>query len=51
LLIGEEAAGLPDEVVAACARSVTIPMPGGAESLNAAVAAGILVYEISKPIP
>jgi TrmH family RNA methyltransferase len=51
LLIGEEAAGLPDEVVAACAHSVTIPMPGGAESLNAAVAAGILVYEISKPIP
>ncbi len=48
VLIGEEAAGLPDAVVAACNRSVSIPMPGGAESLNAAVAAGILVYEISR---
>ena len=48
LLIGEEAAGLPDDVVAACERSVTIPMPGGADSLNAAVAAGIIVYEIAK---
>ncbi len=48
ILIGEEAAGLPDAVVAACNRSVSIPMPGGAESLNAAVAAGILVYEVAK---
>ncbi|HEY5891466.1 MAG TPA: RNA methyltransferase [Acidimicrobiia bacterium] len=48
LLIGEEAAGLPDDIVAACDRSVTIPMPGGAESLNAAVAAGIIVHEISR---
>lgn len=47
LLIGEESAGLPDDVVAACDRSVTIPMPGGAESLNAAVAAGIIVYQMS----
>lgn len=48
LLIGEEAAGLPADVVEACDRSVSIAMPGGIESLNAAVAAGILTYVISK---
>lgn len=49
VIIGDEAAGLPTDVVAACDRSVTIPMPGGAESLNAAVAAGIIVYELYCP--
>jgi TrmH family RNA methyltransferase len=49
LLIGEEAAGLPLETVAAAAWKVTIPMVPSTESLNAAVAAGILVYELSKP--
>lgn len=48
VLIGEEAWGLPDDVVEACDGSITIAMPGGAESLNAAVAAGILVYALSK---
>lgn len=48
VLIGEEALGLPESVAAACAHQVTIPMPGGIESLNAAVAAGIVVYELSK---
>jgi TrmH family RNA methyltransferase len=49
LLVGEEAAGLPLETVAAAAWKVTIPMAPTTESLNAAVAAGILVYELSKP--
>lgn len=48
VLVGEEAAGLDPEVVAACDRTVTIPMPGGTESLNAGVAAGIVVYELSR---
>jgi tRNA G18 (ribose-2'-O)-methylase SpoU len=48
VLIGEEASGLPPDVVAACDREITIAMPGGAESLNAAVAAGIVTYAISK---
>lgn len=47
VLIGEEAAGLPENVVAACERSLTISMPGGADSLNAAVAAGIVVHALS----
>lgn len=48
LLIGEEASGLPGDVLEASDRAVTIPMPGGIESLNAAVAAGILTYVLSK---
>ena len=48
LLIGEEASGLPDRVVSTCDAQVTIPMPGGSESLNAAIAAGILVYSLSN---
>lgn len=44
LIVGSEAHGLPDEVVAACDRLVTIPMRGGTESLNAAVAGGIAAY-------
>lgn len=47
LLIGAEAHGLPPEVVEAARSRVTIPMPGGTESLNASVAAGILVYALS----
>lgn len=48
VLIGDEASGLPEEVVAGAASRITIPMPGGVESLNAAMAAGIIVYELSK---
>ena len=48
VLVGEESSGLPDEVVAMAAWRVTIPMSGSTESLNASVAAGIVVYELSK---
>ena len=48
VLVGGESAGLPDEVVATAAWRVSIPMSGPTESLNAAVAAGIVVYELSK---
>jgi TrmH family RNA methyltransferase len=44
LLIGSEAHGLPRGVIEACERLVTIPMHGPTESLNAAVAAGIVAY-------
>lgn len=47
LLIGSEAHGLPEEVVQAADLRVSIPMPGQAESLNAAVAAGILAFQIA----
>jgi TrmH family RNA methyltransferase len=47
VLVGEEATGLEHDIAAACDIQVTIPMPGGTESLNAGVAAGIVVYELS----
>ena len=49
LLIGEEASGLPPEVIDGAEVSMSIETPGATESLNAAVAAGILVHELSKP--
>ncbi|MBV8253864.1 MAG: RNA methyltransferase [Chitinophaga sp.] len=42
LLIGNEGRGLSDEVIAASTHKITIPRVGGAESLNAAVATGII---------
>jgi TrmH family RNA methyltransferase len=44
VLVGSEAHGLPVEVIAACDRLVTIPVHDTTESLNAAVAAGIVAY-------
>lgn len=49
VLVGEEAAGLPPEVEGRAGLKVTIAMPGGMESLNAGMAAGMIVYELSKP--
>jgi TrmH family RNA methyltransferase len=48
VLIGDESSGLPDTVSEAAAFRITISMPGGIESLNAAMAAGIIVYELSR---
>ena len=48
LVIGNEGAGIAKEVLAYCAGSIQIPCPGPVESLNAAVAASILLYEASK---
>jgi TrmH family RNA methyltransferase len=48
LLVGEEVPGLPPDVVERSSHKITIPMPGGMESLNAAMAAGIVIYELSK---
>lgn len=44
LIIGNEGQGLPQEVVQDCTNSVTLPMPGKTESLNAAVAGSISMY-------
>jgi TrmH family RNA methyltransferase len=41
LCLGAEREGLPDDVLAACAISATIPLQGAAESLNVAAAAAI----------
>jgi TrmH family RNA methyltransferase len=45
LLIGNEGAGLSETAVAAATLRVRIPMPGRFESLNAATAAAICVFE------
>ena len=48
-VIGNEGNGLTDLTVAACKRRVTIPMAGRAESLNASMAAGIVMWEMTRP--
>ena len=48
VLIGNEANGLKDEVIKKCQNSLMIPMKGSAESLNAASAANIIMWEMSK---
>ncbi|HEY5648077.1 MAG TPA: RNA methyltransferase [Nitrospiria bacterium] len=45
LLVGQEADGLPGPLLAAATHRVTIPMLREVESLNTAIAAGILLYE------
>jgi len=45
LLVGNEGAGLSDTAVGAANLTVAIPMPGGFESLNAAVAVAVCVFE------
>ena len=47
-LIGNEGRGLRPETAAACTGRLTIPMGGRAESLNAAVAASILMWEMMR---
>lgn len=47
LLLGCEGNGLEPEWAELCDRRVTIPMRPGAESLNVAVAAGILLYHFT----
>lgn len=48
LVFGNEAWGLPDPVVDHLDGTVTIPMPGRAESLNLGMAASILLYEARR---
>ena len=48
LFIGNEGAGLSPALIAAADFRITIPCPGPVESLNAAVAASVLLYEASR---
>ncbi len=47
-VIGNEGNGLLPETVAVCDESITIPMAGRAESLNASMAAGIVFWEMVR---
>ncbi|MGC5040228.1 23S rRNA (guanosine(2251)-2'-O)-methyltransferase RlmB [Streptomyces sp. DT190] len=48
IVVGSEGKGLSRLVGETCDFRVRIPMPGGAESLNAGVAAGIVLYEAAR---
>jgi TrmH family RNA methyltransferase len=48
ILIGNEGNGVPRELAAQADGAITIPCPGPVESLNAAVAASVLLYEASR---
>ena len=46
--MGNEGAGIRPQLNAVSAERVAIPLAQGAESLNVAVAAGILLYEVTR---
>jgi TrmH family RNA methyltransferase len=48
LLMGNEQQGLPDDIAEACSHLVKIPMRGQADSLNLAVATGVMLFEIAR---
>lgn len=48
LVIGSEGRGVSEAVRAVATHHLALPMRGGAESLNAAVAAGIMIFEMAR---
>jgi TrmH family RNA methyltransferase len=48
VIIGNEASGIPEEIIKKSDMFVTINMTGNAESLNAAAAAAILIWELRR---
>jgi TrmH family RNA methyltransferase len=48
LILGNEGAGVAQAIAAKADEAVTIPCPGPVESLNAAVAASVLLYEAAR---
>jgi tRNA G18 (ribose-2'-O)-methylase SpoU len=48
LVIGSEARGLDEHVLAECDEQITIPQQGVTESLNVAVASGIILCEFKR---
>jgi TrmH family RNA methyltransferase len=48
LIVGNEGAGVSPALEAAATRRIAIPLTPGVESLNVAVAAGILLYEVTR---
>lgn len=48
IVIGNEANGISDEMLSVCDFKIYIPMPGRAESLNASVAAALMIYEVVR---
>jgi RNA methyltransferase, TrmH family len=48
LLMGNEQQGLPDALAESCDRLLRIPQAGRADSLNLAVATGVMLFEIRR---
>lgn len=48
IIVGNEANGISEETTKIADKLVKIPMPGRAESLNASIAASIMIYEIVR---
>ena len=48
VIIGNEASGVSPDLLSLCDKEISIPMKGTAESLNAAVAAGVVLFELTK---
>ena len=48
IVVGNEGHGLPDDIMSAADKVVRIPMTAGTESLNAAVASAVLMWEQSR---
>lgn len=48
VLFGNEAQGLPDDVLGLCDRRITVPMRGGIDSLNVAIAAAVFLYHFTQ---
>ncbi|MGE0741036.1 MAG: TrmH family RNA methyltransferase [Hyphomonadaceae bacterium] len=46
VLMGNEQSGLPDYMEAACDQLVKLPMRGRADSLNLAIATGVMLYDL-----
>ncbi len=50
IVLGNEANGASEDVLGACDETLLIPMPGGAESLNVAVAGAVTMYEYFRQV-
>jgi tRNA G18 (ribose-2'-O)-methylase SpoU len=48
VLFGNEAQGLPPELLAECDQKITIPMSLGTDSLNVMVAAGVILHHLTR---
>lgn len=48
LIVGNEGNGISDPVKAEATHRLRLPMRGGAESLNAAVAAAVMMYDLTR---
>jgi len=51
LVIGSEKRGLSDQLLETADFVVRIPMRGGCDSINAAVATGVLLFEVASQRP